>query len=120
MARNKFSGMNLEEVETKYRELISIMNSGIEHPPLEVVKFNRDFADVVEMYYALQNNIPIENIENQFYGVSVHDIAIRYNDLVEELADMGDETPSSVFADRYRELADCLEMIGELEEKSEG
>lgn len=121
MARNKFSGMNLEEVEKIGFELISKMESmGIDTNALEIANIQRELADVTEMAYALQNNIPIENIENRFYGMSVHDIVIRYNDLIEELADMGDETPASVFADRYRELADCLEMIGELEENAEG
>lgn len=121
MARNKYSGMNLEEVEKLGFELISKMESMDEDAhPLEVVKIQREIADISEMVYSLQNNIPIENIENRFYGVSVQDIALRYNDLIEELADMDDETPSSVFAERYRELADCLEMIGELEENTEG
>ena len=121
MARNKFSGMDLEDVEQMTMELISKIESMGEEPHvLEAVKAQRGLADLTEMAYALQEGIPIENIENQFYGVSVHDIAIRYNDLVEELADMDDETPSSVFAQRYRELADCLEMIGDLEENMEG
>lgn len=121
MARNKFSGMSLEEVQNITNDLVCKAESmGDEPHPLEAVKVQRELADAAEMLYALDNNVSIENIENRFYGMSVHDIAIRYNDLIEELADMGDETPASVFADRYRELADCLEMIGELEENAEG
>lgn len=121
MARNKYSGMSLEEVKKIGLELVSKMEA-MDHNThtLEIVKIRRDLADIMEMVYSLENNIPIENIENQFYGVSVHDISIRYNDLVEELADMDDETPASLFAQRYRELADCLEMIGDLEEATEG
>lgn len=121
MARNKYSGMSLEEVKKLGVELISKIDSmGDDLHHLEAIKLQRELADLSEMDYCLENNIPIENIENRFYGVSVQDIALRYNDLIEELADMDDETPSSVFAERYRELADCLEMIGELEENTEG
>ena len=120
MARNKFSGMSLEEVQKHGFELISKMEQmGEDVNPLEGVKAQRELADITEMVYCMENNIPIQNIENRFYGVSVPNIVIRYNDLIEELADMGDDTPSDVFAERYRELADCLEMIGELEEGME-
>lgn len=121
MARNKYSGMSLEEVQKLGLECISKMElMGDDPHPLEAVKVQRELADIAEMAYCLENNIPIENIENQFCGVSVQDIVLRYNDLLEELADMGDETPASLFAQRYRELADCLEMIGDLEEATEG
>lgn len=121
MAQNKYSGMSLEEVEKIGFELILKLESMGDDPhPLEVVKVQRDLMDATEMVYSLQNNIPIENIENRFYKVPVDDIVTRYNELLEELENMDDEIPSSVFADKYREFADCLEMIGELEENTEG
>lgn len=61
-------------------------------------------------------------MENRFNGKSTEEIQERFYQLLDEIdvASEDDSVPAKVLADMYRELADCLEMIGELEENTEG
>lgn len=61
-------------------------------------------------------------MENRFNGKSIEEVQERFYQLLEEMdvASMDDSVPAKVLAEMYRELADCIEMIGDLEENVEG
>lgn len=61
-------------------------------------------------------------MENRFFGKDVGEIKERFYQLLEEIDDasVDDNVPAKVLAELYRELADAIEIIGDLEENVEG
>jgi len=61
-------------------------------------------------------------MENRFCGKDVKEIEDRFYKLLEEIdeASSNDNTSGKEMAEMYRELADAIEIIGDLEDNSEG
>jgi hypothetical protein len=61
-------------------------------------------------------------MENRFCGKDVKEVEDRFYKLLEEIdeASSNDNTSAKEMAEMYRELADAIEIIGDLEDNSEG
>lgn len=61
-------------------------------------------------------------MENRFCGKDVKEVENRFYKLLEEIdkASSNDNTSGKEMAEMYRELADAIEIIGDLEDNSEG
>ncbi len=60
-------------------------------------------------------------MENRFNGKDVQEVKDRFYQLLEEIDDasVDDSVPAKVLAEMYRELADAIDIIGDLEENME-